>query len=289
MFVLTEKYGQLGNRLFLSAHLLAAAIEHGRQLVNLAIDEDAPAFEGTRHDLFCRYPLRRSSIAPRPWLRRLAFRVVRRATRLAARLRLVPPGVALVRHRDVEVDWPLDGPEIAALVRSKRAIFFRGWKFRSEALLAKHADVVRGVFAPIPERASRIDALLSRARAGAEVVVGVHVRRGDYREWLGGRYFYEIDAYARLMARIADLFAGRTVAFLVCSDERLAPAEFPGRAVTIANGDRVDDMYSLARCDYIVGPPSTFSAWGSFHGQVPLYVVRDPNARPALELFSVAG
>jgi hypothetical protein len=29
-------------------------------------------------------------------------------------------------------------------------------------------------------------------------------------------------------------------------------------------------MYVLAACDLILGPPSTFSIWASYYGQVPL-------------------
>jgi len=30
-------------------------------------------------------------------------------------------------------------------------------------------------------------------------------------------------------------------------------------------------IFSFAKCDYIVGPPSTFTSWASFYGDVPVY------------------
>ncbi len=288
MFVLADKYGQLGNRLVLSAHLLAAALEHGHGFANLALEADASSFEAVRDDLLCRFPPMRSAIAPRPWLRWVVYRLVRRLTHLAAKLRLVPPGVALVHHRSVDVDWPLDGPELARLARTKRIVFFRGWMFREPALLARHADAVRRAFALVPERRARLDALLAGVRARADVVVGVHVRRGDYRTFQGGRWFFELSAYARLMARTAALFPGRRVAFLVCSDEQVRPEDFPGVEAVMAGGDPVDDLYALARCDRLVGPPSTFTAWASFYGRVPLFVFREADATPALDAFAPA-
>ena len=30
------------------------------------------------------------------------------------------------------------------------------------------------------------------------------------------------------------------------------------------------DLYGLAACDYIIGPPSTYSHWASFWGKGPL-------------------
>lgn len=31
-----------------------------------------------------------------------------------------------------------------------------------------------------------------------------------------------------------------------------------------------DDQTLMSQCDYIIGPPSTFSTWASFMGKVPL-------------------
>jgi hypothetical protein len=44
-------------------------------------------------------------------------------------------------------------------------------------------------------------------------------------------------------------------------------------------------MYALASCDYIVGPPSTFSLWASFYGQVPLCFLQKPDEPLALANF----
>jgi hypothetical protein len=44
-------------------------------------------------------------------------------------------------------------------------------------------------------------------------------------------------------------------------------------------------MYALASCDYIVGPPSTFSLWASFYGQVPLCFLQKPDEFLALANF----
>ena len=46
-------------------------------------------------------------------------------------------------------------------------------------------------------------------------------------------------------------------------------------------------MYSLAECDYIVGPPSTFSTWASFYGNVPIYRITDPSAEFSIADFKV--
>jgi hypothetical protein len=42
----------------------------------------------------------------------------------------------------------------------------------------------------------------------------------------------------------------------------------------------IADMYALSRCDAIIGPKSTFSAWSSFFGSVPRYVMRKGATQP---------
>lgn len=44
-------------------------------------------------------------------------------------------------------------------------------------------------------------------------------------------------------------------------------------------------MYLLARCDYIIDPPSTYTMWASFYGNVPLYMITDPTQSILLDSF----
>ncbi|HAX17707.1 MAG TPA: hypothetical protein DCY00_03825 [Actinobacteria bacterium] len=47
----------------------------------------------------------------------------------------------------------------------------------------------------------------------------------------------------------------------------------------------IEDLYSLALCDYIFGPPSTFSMWASFYGEVPLRFITNPDTDLSLDKF----
>ena len=61
------------------------------------------------------------------------------------------------------------------------------------------------------------------------------------------------------MRELAGQFPGRKTAFFVCSDEPRQASEFSGLMVVIGAGPPVVDLYTLAGCDYILRPPSTFS------------------------------
>ena len=52
-----------------------------------------------------------------------------------------------------------------------------------------------------------------------------------------------------------------------------------------APGTALEDLHALAGCDYLIGPPSTFGAWASFHGDVPRYTIMAADHRPRLDEF----
>jgi hypothetical protein len=88
------------------------------------------------------------------------------------------------------------------------------------------------------------------------------------------------------MWQVNCLFGNRKVGFLVCSNEKHEPQKFSGLRVFLGTGQPIEDMYGLAGCDYIMGPPSTYSMWASFYGEVPLYQFEDANRKISIEDFS---
>lgn len=66
------------------------------------------------------------------------------------------------------------------------------------------------------------------------------------------------------MHEIQRQFVANKVSFFVTSNEALSQSDFPGLTVTFGTGVPIEDLYTLAGCDYACGPPSTFSGWASF-------------------------
>jgi hypothetical protein len=283
MIVIAEKYGQLGNRLFLFAHFVAFALERGAGVADPAFDEYADFFPATRGDLFCRFPSKSSALKSAR-LRALLYRIVNRLANVLAHRKPESWLWAVVRVGEGE-SCDLAGERFVSLAKSKKFVLTQGWLFRDHPSLDKHAEAVRAFFRPAPEIEWNVGALIAGARADCDVLVGVHVRQGDYKNFLGGKYFYETAEYVSLMRGVSRLFGGRRVGFLVCSNAEHAAESFGGLKVTFGTGHFVEDMYSLARCDFIVGPPSTYTLWASFYGGAPLYSVEDPARAVALEDF----
>ena len=139
-----------------------------------------------------------------------------------------------------------------------------GWtELRDFEALKKHGDEIRRYFKP------KLGAEAESRSLQWDVVVGIHKRRGDYRSWKGGIYFYEDSVYDRLMNEMRDCLKGKDVQFEVFSDEN-------------AKRSAEEDQHLMSQCDYIIGPPSTFSTWASFMGKVPLLRIMDKDQKVRL-------
>jgi hypothetical protein len=56
LFTIGSRCGRLANRLFVFAKFVALAEEHGHHLVNFSFHSYSELFEGTRGNIYCRYP-----------------------------------------------------------------------------------------------------------------------------------------------------------------------------------------------------------------------------------------
>lgn len=282
MLIISDKPGYLANLLFLFGNFIACARENNLTLMNPAFDDYAEFFQTTSKDFFCRYPARESIFRGGRRTRRLFFSFNYYLARL-----LVRSPFKNRFFKTLAIDWEeevrLDGAEFLELASRTSILFVQGWLFRDHSHFNKHADAIRAYFEPIEEFQHNVDELIKRARARCDVLVGVHIRHGDYRKFLGGKYFYEVEEYARVMEKVERMHAGRRVGFLVCSNAAQSEADFASFNVTFGNNHMVEDMYSFSKCDLIIGPPSTYTTWAAFYGEVPLYMIEDINAEPRFD------
>lgn len=288
MLVLAEKSNQLGNRLLVSAHMLALSAETGRGLINVTLPEYAKFFEGPSRDLLCRYPPR-SAGRPSDKARLAAYRVVNFLARATSRLKMANPLVRSMRwaHRHGNDDFDLTEPGFVAEATSTRLYFLRGYRLRGYDFFHKHADAIRAFFTPVAEVRERAEAVVADARSRGDMLVGVHIRRGDYKTFYGGKWFYEVEQYAAVMRAVAALNPDRRVVFLICSDEKQSVEAFDGLEVKLGAGRFIDELHMLSCCDYVLGPPSTFSRWAAFHGRTPLYILDEPTPPADMAAFQV--
>jgi hypothetical protein len=275
MVIMNYKGGRLANRIYLFGHFIANAIEHQYALYNPEFDEYCPYFEATANNRFDNH-----RISIRIFKFHLADRIFSRLFRLWAdithRFFTTTPFYVLYRifktNDRHNVNFVLTDAAYLANAQTKTVIT-EGWVFRDHENFLKHSDDIRRYFTPVKQYRDEVAALMSTIRPAADVIVGVHIRRGDYTRYNNGNWYYNNAVYAEKMLQVqAQINAtGKSCAFLICSNETVDITSYPA-SLHLFTGNRhfMVDLYGLAACDAIIGPPSTYSQWASFYGKVPL-------------------
>lgn len=121
------------------------------------------------------------------------------------------------------------------------------------------------------------------------MIIGVHIRRGDYATWYNGKFFYSLEQYHQFMLKIKELYKDKRVSFFISSNEDFSTDIFNDcncvRFEKESSG-AILDLYTLGICDKIIGPFSSYSRWASFIGEVPLCFLENKKQSFTEECFS---
>jgi hypothetical protein len=287
--MISSKAGRLGNRLFQAAYFMGNALSQGYRLLNPSLGEYAQLFEGSARDPLCGYPEPWRDLDPEfaHQSREFLFPYIH-LLGLAAKSGIVPGVTAIdIRRFDSKDDGDIDlnSETFGKCLASGKMILPMGWKFSDYAGIRKHRQEIARYFTPVASVRKPVEALISKARAMGDFLVGVHIRQDDYRQWKNGIHFYETERYVQWMHDVANHYSERHLVFLVCASNSLDARLFQGLDWCSGPGDPIGDLHALSLCDRIMGPPSTFSGWASYHGGSPICVLRDANASVAPENF----
>lgn len=154
--------------------------------------------------------------------------------------------------------------------------FIQGWDTRSATqFIPQYKQQIIRLFMPNAPIKEGVEHLINRYRSRGFFIIGVHIRKGDYAEFLNGKYNFDISQYKQWMSQLVHLYDDRKVCFYVSTNEKYEKETLDAFTViqpTMQNA--AYDLYALSLCDRIIGPISTFSRWASFVGDVPLCFLR---------------
>ena len=288
--VLIDCPGRLCNRLMLHARIAAFCLEYGFELY----DANLPEMKDVTRRFSC-LPQQSQS---RRQHRKLSLMAAISFLLGLRSIDLEPQGLSLwrlwmrkylLKNHEKRKRHKLSCEDDLRM-RGGRFFFLRGYLFNVDVcLVQKHYNQIRSSMGFSAEIVASAEAILQSADV-AHIKIGVHCRRTDYRWYREGRYFFDWDAYSRWMVQLESIFEGRGITFFFCSDE--VPPEDAGLAMhklVMGSPDNpLVDLALLSKMDYIIGPPSTFSGWASFYGQVPIMHLQSRSEDIDLEKFSVS-
>lgn len=291
MVIINSQSSQLANRLWGFSSFIANSIEYGYPLVNLGFHKYKQYFEATSSNNFSKYPISVSRTGV-PILDYLYSNVFKNWANITYR----KFGRTPVLHKFYITTFAEDRTStIFDLNRAdfikdakSRKVLVQGWMFRDPANVRKHRDVLCKFFKPVEPYYSTVEQEINDAKLSADILIGVHIRRGDYATFLGGKWYYSDEQYAQMMQQLVDAYAalGKTCAFFICSNEAVDLSKYAGLTVLTKQRHFIVDLYALAKCDAIIGPPSTFSQWAAFYGQKPLTMILSGDQKMVIPKYS---
>ncbi len=244
--------GRLCNNILQYGHLYAWGREHGRQTMSMRFAYKYRWFHicDTAHHHFATYLF----------------------AKYAARWGLIPT----VRFDEEGADYSREEQQMM----TKRHIVAAGWYARWYDLFLKYKPEILQLFA-FRENIERQVSLTMKEDDG--IRLGVHIRRGDYKTFYDGRFFFSDEQYADIIQRFLGLHPDKRVSIYICGNDPQLNRDyfqkrFPDSRVVFPDGNPAEDLCLLSHCHYLIGAPSTFSLVAAMYRDLPLYWIEDADA-----------
>lgn len=261
MRIICDAPGQTCNRLWTYVASIAQCIVEHKKMVIIFYDRTIEDFPNLLHCPFIYFPLWQ------PWFLKL------------------PKGWGWYKH----LTWIVTHNK-AWNKAFKFLGFKKGWDTMNDArYIVQTKKELQHIFRPRQEIVDKAEQMIAEIRKEADIVVGVHIRHGDYKTFEHGRYYYTLEEYHHFMLKIQKLYADKQIVFFISSNENFPTDIFDGctcfRFENEPSGD-ILDLHTLSLCDRILGPWSTYSRWTSFIGDVPLCCIKSKEQDITEDSFS---
>jgi hypothetical protein len=174
-------------------------------------------------------------------------------------------------------------------LKQSRLLFVKGWSFRVPELATRYHDHFVKKYTILHSLYSdnSLVKLIEHEKSLGTILIGVHVRKGDYKSWKGGLHFYQDSVYENCIKELRNQLSiedkNIRIQFIIFSNEKITMAAEPD--IIYSMNPWYLDQLLMSRCDYLIGPPSTFTIWASYIGKVKYYHIENASDPIHLEKF----
>ena len=160
--------------------------------------------------------------------------------------------------------------------RKNYIMIVKGWRFRRENLTIKYHDQLKKIYKFEKNNFLKSNSIIDnikKLKDSGKFIVGLHIRRNDYKLWNNGKYYFSDNFYSAIISDLKiKLISQNYDPFIIAvSDEKISPII---GVDSFANRNWKADQNTLQSCDLIIGPPSTFTMWASYISQIPLIEIK---------------
>jgi SAM-dependent methyltransferase len=160
---------------------------------------------------------------------------------------------------------------------NNKNLYLDGWMFRNPEGLKKYRKEIIEFLKAKNEIQQEIDNFITPVRKKYKKIIGIHYRQGDYKRWQNGKYYLkeaEINNNIQKFIKKFDIETNNTC-FVVCSDNSVKLDSFSGLNIIKSKfTEDVYDLFLLSSTDKILGSNSTFGAFASYYGNIPMIVMQ---------------
>lgn len=259
--ILKKDYGQLGNRLHTASNLLAWCLENKYSFINLSFQEYVSYYKPYKNHSIDKMFIKKSFL--------YEFLSINLINRFINRVVMSDKWLMLFRNWVLVIDRD-DNDTISEYelnsFSTRAVLILRAWDIRCPNALASQQDTIRNIFIPKNDIISAIKDIKGYLPKH-DFLVGLHARRGDYRSWENGKYYFSWKLYHKWLTEVKNILnKTHEVAFIICSDEKPPYELFNNFNAYISDQSAIFDLHLLSICDLHLGPPSSFGSWAQFHG-----------------------
>lgn len=280
MIVISFKPGRLGNRILVASHIIHALsqskIKH--TLFLPFFDDYYSYFDFSSNDPLCRFPQKKNPIKLRSRLvRKVIFQFWYRLGNF-----FQDKKIPFVKVIDIGYNEMLDTrkPDFKDILKKNKLIFIKGFWFKSNLEKNNNFNLIQSFFSLSEKIENTVKVLEEKFFDSEKTIVGVHIRRTDYKDLLNGKYFFDLDTYIVKMIEVQKSLK-EDIKFLIFSDEDLKNLKpiFSKFNFEVVQGNEIEDFYFLSKCNLIIGPPSTFTITASLLGNSRLGFIESKNKK----------
>lgn len=150
--------------------------------------------------------------------------------------------------------------------------FVRGWDYRVNKLTEKYYEKLKLIYKfknNNEYKRFNFEKNYLELRKKNRYIVVFHIRKGDYKKWNDGKFFFDDKFYKKAIYKLRkELINENKDPYIIgISDEKI---NLKLGLDLFHKGSWRDDQILLQNCDLILGPPSTFTLWSSYISKIPL-------------------
>lgn len=254
--------GRMCNNILQYGHVYAWGREHGMKCVSMRFA----------------YKYNQFNICHTPYHNFLVYAMAK----YAARFGILP----VAGFHDKE-----DNDEAMKILEGHKWLVVEGWEVRFYDLFLKYKTEILGLFAFDNKVLHKVKGMMENVRHSKDSIkLGVHVRRGDYKTWNGGKYYYSDEQINEVVQRFSSLHPDSHIDVFVCgNDPHISMIKQTVKGdrlhVHVPEGTQVEDLCMMSECDYIIGAPSTYSLVASMYHDTPLNWIYSPSDELSFDHF----